>query len=105
MFKRRVAGLLTPLVVVMMLLSACGSENATPTTGAGSQSNPTSAPAATSAAGNAGQATSAPSTGGEGMIDHLDFGSFGGGDNPQLNYNPYSPNVLNKDYMFEPLMI
>jgi len=39
------------------------------------------------------------------MIDHLDFGGFGGGDNPQLNYNPFSPNVLNSAYTWEPLYI
>jgi len=39
------------------------------------------------------------------MIEKLDFGGFGGGSNPQLNYNPYSPNTLTADYTFEPLYI
>jgi peptide/nickel transport system substrate-binding protein len=38
-----------------------------------------------------------------GMIDHLDFGGFGGGVNPQVNYNPYSPDALTQGYTFEPL--
>ncbi|MEJ7900848.1 MAG: ABC transporter substrate-binding protein [Thermomicrobiales bacterium] len=28
------------------------------------------------------------------MIDSLNLGSFGGGSNPQINFNPYSPNLL-----------
>lgn len=44
--------------------------------------------------------------GGPGMIDRLDGGSFGGGDNPQVNYNPFSPNALigGVSYLYEPLM-
>ena len=41
-----------------------------------------------------------------GMIDQLDFGDFGGGSNPQANFNPYIPNVLAaQDWLFEPLMV
>src|SRR5437588_11191310 len=40
-----------------------------------------------------------------GMVDHLDFGGFGGGVNPQVNYNPYSPNALAFSYTFEPLYL
>jgi len=40
------------------------------------------------------------------MIDHLDFGGFGGGDNPQLNYNPFLlTQRLTGEYTWEPLMI
>jgi peptide/nickel transport system substrate-binding protein len=78
--------LLIPLVLVMLVLGACGSQDA------GSNA-PAGAPGQTG-----GQASA-------GMIDHLDVGSFGGGSNPQVNYNPYSPNVLNASYIFEPLLV
>ena len=39
------------------------------------------------------------------MIDKLNLGSFGGGSNPQVNYNPFSPNVLIGGYIYEPLMV
>lgn len=38
------------------------------------------------------------------MIDKLDGGGFGGGFNPQVNYNPFSPNALVTSYIYEPLM-
>jgi peptide/nickel transport system substrate-binding protein len=38
------------------------------------------------------------------MIDSLSMGSFGGGSNPQVNYNPFSPNTLVGGYIYEPLM-
>jgi peptide/nickel transport system substrate-binding protein len=38
------------------------------------------------------------------MIDNLNLGSFGGGSNPQINFNPYSPNSLS-NWFFEPLYI
>lgn len=40
------------------------------------------------------------------MIANLDGGGFGGGDNPQVNYNPFSPNALISkiSYLYEPLM-
>jgi peptide/nickel transport system substrate-binding protein len=42
-----------------------------------------------------------------GMIDRLDFGDFGGGSNPQSNFNPYSFNALTggTTWLFEPLMM
>lgn len=40
------------------------------------------------------------------MIDNLNLGSFGGGSNPQINFNPYSPNSLaGGANMFESLYI
>ncbi len=40
------------------------------------------------------------------MIDNLNLGSFGGGSNPQINFNPYSPNALaGGANMFESLYI
>lgn len=46
-------------------------------------------------------------TGGNGMIANLDAAGFGGGDNPQVNYNPFSPNALinGPSYLYEPLMV
>jgi peptide/nickel transport system substrate-binding protein len=41
----------------------------------------------------------------DGMIAELNFGGFGGGSNPQVNYNPFSPNALNASYIFEPLLV
>ncbi|CAA9546121.1 MAG: Oligopeptide ABC transporter, periplasmic oligopeptide-binding protein OppA, partial [uncultured Thermomicrobiales bacterium] len=40
-------------------------------------------------------------------IEELNLGDFGGGSNPQINFNPYSPNALSggTSWMFEPLMI
>jgi peptide/nickel transport system substrate-binding protein len=90
MKRRRYPIVFTFMLLVTLVVSGCGDSGGTPTPGAGGQSQQ-------------GQGGAPPA--GEGMIDHLDFGSFGGGDNPQLNYNPYSPNTLTKDYTFEPLMI
>ena len=40
------------------------------------------------------------------MIPELNLGGFGGGPNPQSNFNPFSPNALaGKDYLFEKLYI
>lgn len=41
-----------------------------------------------------------------GMIESLNLGGIGGGSNPQINFNPYSPNSLaGNAYMFETLYI
>lgn len=40
---------------------------------------------------------------GEAPIPVLNLGSLGGGTNPQINFNPYSPNTLATGFMFEPL--
>ncbi len=38
------------------------------------------------------------------MIESLNLGSFGGGSSPQINFNPYSPNLLaGGAYMYETL--
>ncbi|MBA2754249.1 MAG: ABC transporter substrate-binding protein [Chloroflexia bacterium] len=44
---------------------------------------------------------------GEAPIENLDRGDFGGGSNPQQNFNPFSPTVLSgaTTWLFEPLMI
>ena len=89
MFKQWRISALTPLVLLTLVVSACGG-GTTPTPSAGGGQQP-------------GQGGAPPAAGG--MIEHLDFGSFGGGDNPQLNYNPYSPNTLTAAYTWEPLMI
>jgi peptide/nickel transport system substrate-binding protein len=40
------------------------------------------------------------------MIENLNLGSFGGGSNPQVNFNPFSPNVLaGGAHIFETLYI
>src|SRR3978361_2019333 len=82
---RRMGLFLVPLVALTLVLAACGDTGAEKLPGA--QNYP-----ATNASG-------------EVMIDHLDFGAFGGGSNPQINYNPFSPNVLTSGYTFEPLMV
>ena len=38
------------------------------------------------------------------MIENLNLGGMGGGSNPQINFNPYSPNVLS-NWIFETLYI
>jgi len=101
MFRRRHRLALTPLLLLMLILSSCGSDNS----GSTSQTGTGNAPAATNTAGGASDQGAAQPAGGQGMVDHLDFGGFGGGDNPQLNYNPFSPNALTSAYTFEPLMI
>ncbi|GCE22117.1 ABC transporter substrate-binding protein [Dictyobacter kobayashii] len=75
--QRRFIFLTVLLLVVILALSACG----------GAQSG------AKQPAGK------------DGMIDKLDGGGFGGGSNPQVNFNPYSPNVLVTGYIYEPLMV
>lgn len=42
---------------------------------------------------------------GEAPIPVLNRGSMGGGTNPQINFNPYSPNRLALGEMFEPLYV
>lgn len=43
----------------------------------------------------------------EGMVERLNLGGFGGGSNPQSNFNPYVVNKLagTAAYIYEPLMI
>lgn len=93
------------------VLTACqgsdtGGGSSTGNSGTTAQSTATG-PAAegTGTSGNASSSTAPTQAAGTGMIDRLYFGAFGGGDNPQLNYNPYSPNVLTSAYTWEPLMI
>lgn len=78
--QRRFISFTSLLLLLVLLLSACGSQQP----GGGTQ------PA-----------------GGNGMIANLDGGGFGGGDNPQVNYNPFSPNALigGVSYLYEPLMV
>jgi peptide/nickel transport system substrate-binding protein len=99
MLRQRFPTFFTLLVVTMLVLQACGTSG---NGGTGGGSTPTTGG---SGAQQSGQGGAPQPQGTEGMIDHLDFGAFGGGDNPQVNYNPYSPNVLNSTYTFEPLMI
>lgn len=40
-----------------------------------------------------------------GLISHLDAGGFGTGAAPQRNFNPFSPNVDNTSYTYEPLYV
>ncbi|MBN9389887.1 MAG: ABC transporter substrate-binding protein [Chloroflexi bacterium] len=82
---RRMGFFLIPLVALSLLLAACGD--------IGNEKIPGS------------ENYPATNANGEVMIDHLDFGAFGGGSNPQVNYNPFSPNVLSSAYIFEPLMV
>ena len=81
MIKRRCAIFLTPLLALAVALAGATAPSAIGAT----------APHAV--------------TGSTSMIDHLDFGAFGGGLNPQVNYNPYSPNALTFNYTFEPLYL
>jgi len=85
MSRHRYALSLAPLLVVAMALS----------TRAGATTSNAAGP-------NAPQAATVRASS---MIDHLDFGGFGGGTNPQVNYNPYSPNTLTSAYTFEPLYL
>lgn len=40
------------------------------------------------------------------MIEELNLGGFGGGSNPQINFNPYSPNALaGESYIYENLYL
>lgn len=50
------------------------------------------------------------STGGltkDGFVQQLNFGGFGGGENPKANFNPFLPTsrLAGYDYMYEPLMV
>ncbi len=40
-----------------------------------------------------------------GRVTALNLGDFGGGTNPQRNFNPFSPNALTFGYTFEPLYV
>jgi len=110
MFRKRLSLFITPLVLVMLLLAACGGDT-TPTTGgtgSGTGSGGAGGSAGNATATNGGSGNSdggAANAGGSGMIDKLDGGAFGGGNNPQVNYNPFSPNVLISGYIYEPLMV
>jgi len=94
MSRRRYPISFTFLLVLTLILTACGGANGTPTPGAGTGAAPGTTPQS-EAAGLSGAS----------MIDSLNMGAFGGGDNPQINYNPYSPNTLTSAYTWEPLMI
>lgn len=50
-------------------------------------------------------AQSSSSSSGGGMVQQLNMGSMGGGTNPQINFNPYSPNRLSIESVFEKLYI
>src|SRR5215212_4039041 len=89
MKKPRYSAILVLLTFLALLLAACGTSGSGGTAG-------TAQPANQAAGANSGAA--------EGMIDKLNLGSFGGGSNPQVNYNPFSPNVLIGNYIYEPLM-
>jgi len=106
MFKQRSKRFfLTPMLLLMLVLTACGGGNSGGTT---SGTTPGADQGAATPASNTGGASSggaAQPAGGEGMIDKLDGGAFGGGNNPQLNYNPFSPNNLLNGYFYEPLMV
>lgn len=85
--------LVAALVVLMLVLAACGGA-----------SNDTQSGAESSGAATTGEQNGAAQAG-TGMIEQLDFGGFGGGSNPQVNYNPFSPNALSSIYTFEPLYV
>jgi len=51
--------------------------------------------------GALGRAVAAQDSGA--MIDRLNLGSMGGGTNPQINFNPYSPTGLSGGWMYEKL--
>lgn len=78
--RRRLFFLTVLLLLVIVTLSSCGSSQST------------------------GSGAKQPA-GKNGMIDKLDGGAFGGGSNPQVNYNPFSPNVLISGYIYETLMV
>ena len=111
MLRRKYAFLVICLLMLMPLLSACqgsdtGGGSSSGNSGSGAQATATGGAAeGTGTSGNASSSTAPTQAAGTGMIDRLYFGAFGGGDNPQLNYNPYSPNVLTSAYTWEPLMI
>src|SRR5215208_2049484 len=90
MKKPRYSATLVLLTFLALLLAACGSSGSGNTAGT---AQPANQPAGDDAAAT------------NGMIDKLNLGSFGGGSNPQVNYNPFSPNVLIGNYIYEPLMV
>ncbi|GCE31228.1 peptide ABC transporter substrate-binding protein [Dictyobacter alpinus] len=80
--QRRLFSLTSLLLLLLVIVSACGN----------SQNQ-----------GNGKQPTA-----GNGMIETLNAGAFGGGSNPQLNYHPFSATSLipiNAGYIYEPLMV
>src|SRR2546421_8818949 len=87
MSRRCCAVFLTPLLVMTLALAVRGG------------ATPPSALGATTLHATTGNTST------RGMVDHLDFGGFGGGSNPQVNYNPYSPNALTAGYTFESLYL
>lgn len=115
MARKRYSLAITILMLLTVFLTACGNDNnansgnsgttgnATATTGTTTSDNGASGTASTPA--TSGGNTGGQATGGEGMIERLDGGAFGGGDNPQVNYNPFSPNNLIGGYIYEPLMM
>src|SRR3954447_15037522 len=122
MLKRRYSVILTALLLLSMLLTACqgsdtgGSSSNSGTSSDNGQSTAPTAAATSEAAGLSGSGAATATTGDTGtgnsgaadngaMVEKLDFGGFGGASNPQVNYNPFSPNALTSDYTFEPLYI
>jgi len=101
MLKRQYPRFLTLFVVMMLMLSACGDQNNPSQGGQTDQGTP----GVVTDTNGTGGATGGGAGGGEGMIAELDGGAFGGGNNPQLNYNPFSPNNLLAGYFYEPLMV
>ena len=90
MTGRRCAVFLAPLLAMTMVLSPRGGATTSSATGA------TSPRAATSQVNT------------RGLVDHLDFGGFGGGSNPQVNYNPFTllfALTAATNYTFEPLYL
>lgn len=98
MTRPRFSVLLAPLVILMLILSACGGSTSETQTGANASPGGETTGGGTGTAGGNQQA-------GAGMVEQLDFGGFGGGSNPQVNYNPFSPNALTAGYTFEPLLV
>lgn len=77
--QRRFISFTSLLLLLVVILSACGNQQS----------------GAQPAAGN-------------GMIANLDASGFGGGDNPQVNYNPFSASsalIFGASYLYEPLMV
>jgi peptide/nickel transport system substrate-binding protein len=93
--------LLAPLMVFVLLIAACGDAG---NNGQGTATDPQASDAATNA--QASGAATDNQAAGNGMIEQLNFSGLGGGSNPQLNYNPFSPNALlgEGNYIYEPLM-
>jgi peptide/nickel transport system substrate-binding protein len=99
MGKRRHVGFLSIFILLGLILAACGSSSQNPSGGAANPAAEQPSGQTGAAGGNSGGASAS------GMIDQLSMGGFGGGSNPQVNYNPFSPNVLIGSYIYEPLMV